>query len=168
MLSFCDMGGVADFGSDNLGCVVAANSTFLLILAVDPPHLTISYPPTQQFLTLAPAAYTSLPKYLCANINPSAQSIVLRTSGGPPHCSSASCDLQIPLPITDGHIMTQLHHNIMRIGELCHHDFRIFFENCCYCFSQDDTVLLKGWREHNRSKNWIFSLRTDDHPSVPP
>ena len=65
----------------------------------------------------------------CANINPSACQVIVGTAGGPPHVSSASCDLLLPeIPIKSGHIIHNFHHNLMGIGKLCDHNCHFLFE----------------------------------------
>ena len=47
----------------NLDFAVAANPFFYLVLAVDPPFLPISHPPTPQLPTPVPAGYISLQRH---------------------------------------------------------------------------------------------------------
>ena len=110
-----------------------------------------------------------MPKAPCANINPNAPKILVSTAGGPPLESVDSCDLLLSnLPHISGHIMPQFHHNIMGIGPLCDHGCRILFEKkTVTVYSQDDDVLLRGWRELRGSRLWRFALRPKGHTSLP-
>ena len=58
--------------------------------------------------------------------------------------------------------MPQFHHNLMGIGPLCDHGFRVLFEETVVTFfSKDNSVLLKGYREQSGAKIWRFSLRPE-------
>ena len=98
-----------------------------MIASTDPPSEVL--PPSESAIadTGASGFYLIL-KAPCANINPAAVKILVNTSGGLPHQSSASCNLLLPnLPVCSGHIMPQLHHNLMGIGPLCDHNCRVVF-----------------------------------------
>ena len=130
---------------DNLVCAVAENYTLPTNSSLRPnlPHNIL--PSNTANADTGNSGIYLTPQAPCANINPSVQSIVVGTAGGPPHCSSASWDIQTHLLVSAGHIMPQFHQNIVGISELCDHDFRILFEkNAVTFFSQDDTLLLKG------------------------
>ena len=65
--------------------------------------------------------------------------------------------------------MPNLHHNLMGIGPLCYHGFRVVFEETkVTVYSKDSTELLRGWRETTGSKLWRFSLLPGDHPTPTP
>ena len=89
-----------------------------------------------------------IPKAPCANINPTTLQVVVGIDGGPPHSSSASCNVNIPIPVTKIHLMSNFLHNMMGIGPLCDH-------GCCVLFEKksatpppkDDTIILRVWRE---------------------
>ena len=56
--------------------------------------------------------------------------------------------------------MPQFHHNLMGIGPLCDHGFRVIFEETSVTvFSKENTFLLTGYREQAGAKLWRFSLR---------
>ena len=131
-----------------------------------PPNITPS--DTEIADTGASGIYLTL-KAPCANINPAALQVVVGTVGGPPHRYSASYDVNITMPVTKVHIMPNFHHNMMGIGPLCDNCCRVLFEkNMLLFFTKDDTIILYGWHEPSRAKLWKFSLRPEDHPSVPP
>ena len=118
--------------------------------------------------TGASGIYPTL-KAPCANINPAAHQVLVGTAGGPPHRSSASCDVNLPIPFTKGHLMTNLHHNLMSIGPLCDHGCHVLYEKTTVTvFTKDGTIILRGWRDPVGAKLWRFSLRPEDHPAVPP
>ena len=65
----------------------------------------------------------------CANSNLSALQIIFGTAGGPPQFSSVSRDMLLPeIPIKSGQIIPNFHHNLMGIGKLCDHNYRVLFE----------------------------------------
>ena len=68
------------------------------------------------------------PNAPCANIDPRALQVVVGTAGGPPHRSAATVNVDLPLPVTTGYMMPNLHHNLMEIGPLCDHWCRVVFE----------------------------------------
>ena len=109
------------------------------------------------------------PKASCANINSNAPKILVGTAGGPPLESAASCNLFLPnLLHISGHIMPQFHHNLMGIGPLCDHGCRVLFEKkTVTVYSQDDDLLLRGWREPRVSRLWRFTLRPKGHTALP-
>ena len=56
----------------------------------------------------------------------------------------------------------------MGIGHLCDHECRVMFDKTSVTvYSPDDAVILRGWRELAGAKLWRFSLRPQDHPSIP-
>ena len=61
------------------------------------------------------------------------------TAGGPPHCSSAFCNGNLPLPVTKGHLMPNFHHNMMGVGPLCDHGCRVLFEKNLLLFLPNST-----------------------------
>ena len=77
--------------------------------------------------------------------------------------------MNLPIPVTKGHLIPNFHHNLMGIGPLCDHGCRILFEKIYVTvFTKDDTSILHVWREPSEANLWRFSLRPKDHPSVPP
>ena len=109
------------------------------------------------------------PKSPCANINTTALQVVVVTAGGPPHRSSASCDVNLSIPVTKGHLMPNLHHNLMGVGPLCDHGCRVLFgKSSVTVFSKYDTIILRGWREPSVAKLWRFFLLPEYHPELPP
>ena len=109
------------------------------------------------------------PKAPCTNINPTALQVLVGTTGGPPHRSSAFCGLlQDNLPVVAGHSIPNFHHNLMGIGPLCNHNCPIVFENkTVTVFPPENNVLLRGWREKNGAKIWHFALRPKGHIYFP-
>ena len=83
--------------------------------------------------------------------------VVFGTVGGPPHRSSATVNVDLPLLVTTGYIMPNLNHNMMGIGPLYDHGCRVLFEKTkVTIFSKDNTELLCGWHETPGSKLWRF------------
>ena len=90
------------------------------------------HPPLQEYATVISDSGASdfylTPWAPCANVNPSAPQVVVGTAGDPPHVSAESCDVLLPcLPARSGHIMPNLHQNLMGIGKLCDHDCKVLF-----------------------------------------
>ena len=114
--------------SINLDCAVADNPVLLPSYGFRPtlpPNIT----PSDTEIAVTGASGVYLPqKASCANINPATLQVVVGTAGGLPHCSSASCDVNLPIPVTKGHIMPKFHHNLIGIVPLCDHGCRILFE----------------------------------------
>ena len=79
------------------------------------------------------------PKAPCSNINPAALQIVVGIAGGPPHHSLASCDINLLITVTKGHLMPNFHHNLMGIGPLYEHGFRVLFEKHMLLFLPKST-----------------------------
>ena len=160
-------GGTDD--SLNLDCAVTANPIFLTSSGCRPtlpPNITPS--DTAIADIGASGIYLTL-KASCANINPAALQVVAGTVGGPPHRSAASYDVNLKIPVTKGHLMPNLQHNLMGIGPLCGHGCHVLFEKyLLLSFTKDDTIILHGWREPSGAKLWQFSLLPKYHPSVPP
>ena len=64
--------------------------------------------------------------------------------------------------------MPNFHHNLMGIGKLCNHNCRVLFEKISVTvFSQDNSVILRGWREPTGAKLWSFSFLPQAHTSIP-
>ena len=106
-------------------------------------------------------------KASCANINPAALQVLVGTAGGPPHHSSPSYEVNLPIPVTKGHLITNFHHNLMGIVPLCDHGCRVLFEKkYVTSFSKDGTIILRGWHEPSGAKLWRFSLRPEINPEV--
>ena len=119
-------GGAND--SLNLECAVNANPIFppsSICRPTLPPNITHSY---TAIADTGDSGIYLTPKAPCAKINSTAPQVVVGTSGGPPHRSSASCDVKLPIPVTKGHLMPNSHNNLMGIGLLCDHGCRILFE----------------------------------------
>ena len=55
----------------------------------------------------------------------------------------------------------------MGIGPLCDHGCRVLFEKkTVTVYSQDDDVLLRGWREPRGARLWKFALRPQGHTTL--
>ena len=109
------------------------------------------------------------PKSLCTNINTNTPKILVGTAGGPPLTSSDSSDLLLPnLPHIYGNIMPQFLHNLMVIGTLCGQGCHVLFKKKqVTVYSRDNDVLFCGWRKPRGAKLWQFSLRPQDHTTLP-
>ena len=153
----------------NLDCAVDVNPIFLPISSCRstlPPNITPS--DTAIADTGASGIYLT-PKAPCAKINPAALQVAVGTIGGPPHQYSASCDVNLPIPVTKGKLMPNSHHNLIGIGPLCDHGCRFLFgKTSVTVFTKDNTNILCGWHEPSGVKLWRFSLRPEDYPLVPP
>ena len=115
-----------------------------------------------------PSGIYLTPKAPCANINPALLQVVVGTSGGPPLSYSASCDMNLPILVTKGHLMPNFHHNMMGISPLCDHGCRVLFEKIYVTiFTKYNKIILRGWREPSGAKLWKFYLCPKDHPLVP-
>ena len=116
-------------------------------------------PPTKPSLVTAitntgPSGLYLAPKVPCAIINPNTLRIIVGTASDAPHHSSPACNILLSqLFTTTCHIMPHFHHNLMAIGLLCIHDYRVLFEKTAVTvFSNDNSFLLKGQRETTGSK----------------
>ena len=58
------------------------------------------------------------PNTPCSNVDPNALQVVVSTAGGPPHQSTATANIDLPLPVTTGYMIPNFHHNLMGIGPL--------------------------------------------------
>ena len=67
------------------------------------------------------------PKAPCAKINPTAPQVVVGTYGLPTHSSSASFNVNLPIPVTKEHLMPNFRCNLMVIVPLCDHSCRVLF-----------------------------------------
>ena len=118
-------GGAND--SLNLECAVTANPIFSPSSICKPTlPLNIASSNTAIADTGASGIYLTH-KAPCANINPTALQVVVGTAGGPPHCFSASCDVNLPIPVTKEHLMPNFRCNLMVIVPLCDHSCRVLF-----------------------------------------
>ena len=133
----------------------------------DPPTV----PPTDTAVADTGASgFYLTPNAPCSNVNPNALKIVVGTTSGSPHRSSAACDILLSnLPTTTGHIMPNFQHNLIGVSPLFNHNCWILFEKTAVTFFSDDgTVLLRGHRETSGAKLWQFSLHPQSSNSVLP
>ena len=101
------------------------------------------------------------------DINPHAPTSHIGDASGRVHTSSASANLNLPnLPTRSCQVMPTFQHNLLGIGKLCDHGCKVLFDsNSVTVFSKDNqSILLKGWRDTTGAKLWRFSLRPEDHP----
>ena len=144
---FVVLGGGAN-DSLNLDCAVAANPIFLRSSICRPTLPPTSTPSNTAIADTGASRIFFTPKAPCAKINPAALQVVVDTAGGPPHRSPASCDVNLPIPVTKGHLMPNFHHNPMGIGPLCDDVCCVLFEKrYVTIFTKDDTIILRGWCE---------------------
>ena len=137
------------------------------MVPIDPPSSVLS-PSESAISDTGASGFYLTPKSPCANINPVAVKILVGTSGGPPHQSSESFNILIPnFPVSSGHIMSQFHHNLMGVGPLCNHNCRVVFEKKYFTvYSQDDDVLIRGWRKPKGANLWRFALIPKGHTAL--
>ena len=84
--------------------------------------------------------------------------------------SYVACKLPITqIPFHSGHIMPSFKHNLVGIGKLSKHVYKVLYnKHAITVFSKGDSILIKGWQEPTGAKIWILSLCPDDHSNIPP
>ena len=111
-------------------CAVTEKSSLLqfpsCIPTIPPPILPSSGTAIDNTST---SGFYLTPSAPCANIKPAVSQILVGTAGGPPHQSYAPCDLPLPsLTVSSGHMIPNVHNNLMGIGKLCDHDCQVMFK----------------------------------------
>ena len=64
--------------------------------------------------------------------------------------------------------MPNFHHNLMGIGKICDHNCKVLFlKTAVTVLSQNNVVILRGWRELTGTNLWSFSLLPQARPYIP-
>ena len=128
--------GGGDNDSLNLECAVTVNPIVLPSYICRPTLPNNITPYDTAIADTGDSRVYLTPKARCAKIDPAAHQLVVGTADGPPHRSSASCDVNLPIPFTKGHLMPNFHQNLMGIGPLYDHGCCVLFEKYQLLFFQ--------------------------------
>ena len=104
-------------------------------------------------------------------INPKSPKIFVGTATCQTQASSASCHLNMDLPVTDAQIMPGFQHSLLDIGKLFDEDFTVLFKkHSIQVFNPDGDTILNGKSDPSGPYLWRFSLlpkNIDAPPAAP-